>query len=142
MSNTIPNPGSTASGPAAAGLSPAPASGEPVAATNLCIGCDTTAAGYFCARCAEIESFIVGLGAIWADEKSSRGASLNLPEACADVGSGRYDPLNWEVKGATSQSDPRDSITDPPLSLAATATAGVVGHPAPAAAFSFDEGAR
>lgn len=42
---------------------------------------------------------------------SSCGGSSNLPEPCADVSSDRYDPLNWEVKGATSQSDPQDSNT-------------------------------
>jgi hypothetical protein len=51
-----------------------------------------------------------------ADNSSSCGAPDNLPGVCADVSSGRYDPVNWEAERATSQSNPQDSISNPATS--------------------------
>jgi hypothetical protein len=124
-------------GTAAGGSSPAPSPVEAPAATNLCIGCDTRASGYFCAECAEIDALVCGLEQIWARSKGSDGGGESFPRGSRSPRNTlTADATGSRVGSAAVTTGLSDSITVPP-SLAVTATAGVVGHPAPAVAFSF-----
>lgn len=98
---------------------PAPATVEIDSGFFLCDACADSLEQFVLSQVASGLSAFPDAGAVAAaparsaaaavTNSSSCGGSFSLPEPCADVSSGRYDPLNWEVKGATSQSGPQDS---------------------------------